>query len=323
MPAIDPPSPGRRVPRVFDDAALERLDDLIETELCPQGGMPLEGVDGLFCAARVSPGTPIELREVLPFILGKALDSVSEEVRGLLELMWAAVARRIARMPQDADIQSQPLVEIPLSLLDPDSGMSDEERDAVPIGAAWAMGFLLGYSLRQEAWQARLEADEDSAEDFECIVSLSSPWLDPRPASDDDDEDWEDALDEPDAATALRPDAGGDGDDGLDLGDDADDEIDDGDDAWLGLDDDDDDEEAWIGPDDAFEDNDGPPSFEDRLSVICDLPWMLHQWHRLAIEERTPRTPVRSERLPGRNDPCPCGSGLKFKKCHGDPARLH
>lgn len=20
---------------------------------------------------------------------------------------------------------------------------------------------------------------------------------------------------------------------------------------------------------------------------------------------------------PGRNDPCPCGSGLKFKKCHG------
>jgi hypothetical protein len=23
----------------------------------------------------------------------------------------------------------------------------------------------------------------------------------------------------------------------------------------------------------------------------------------------------------GRNDPCPCGSGKKFKKCHGDPAR--
>jgi uncharacterized protein YecA (UPF0149 family) len=21
--------------------------------------------------------------------------------------------------------------------------------------------------------------------------------------------------------------------------------------------------------------------------------------------------------LPGRNDPCPCGSGKKFKKCHG------
>ncbi|NBR29630.1 MAG: hypothetical protein EBT83_14660 [Betaproteobacteria bacterium] len=22
----------------------------------------------------------------------------------------------------------------------------------------------------------------------------------------------------------------------------------------------------------------------------------------------------------GRNDECPCGSGRKFKKCHGDPA---
>jgi len=24
---------------------------------------------------------------------------------------------------------------------------------------------------------------------------------------------------------------------------------------------------------------------------------------------------------PGRNEPCPCGSGLKFKKCHGSPTR--
>jgi preprotein translocase subunit SecA len=22
----------------------------------------------------------------------------------------------------------------------------------------------------------------------------------------------------------------------------------------------------------------------------------------------------------GRNDPCPCGSGRKFKRCHGDPS---
>jgi hypothetical protein len=27
-------------------------------------------------------------------------------------------------------------------------------------------------------------------------------------------------------------------------------------------------------------------------------------------------SPVRSEK-PGRNEPCPCGSGAKFKKCHG------
>ena len=26
---------------------------------------------------------------------------------------------------------------------------------------------------------------------------------------------------------------------------------------------------------------------------------------------------IRREATPGRNDPCPCGSGKKFKKCHG------
>jgi uncharacterized protein len=35
-------------------------------------------------------------------------------------------------------------------------------------------------------------------------------------------------------------------------------------------------------------------------------------------QSRGPRqeTSVKGEQ-PGRNDPCPCGSGKKFKKCHG------
>ena len=33
--------------------------------------------------------------------------------------------------------------------------------------------------------------------------------------------------------------------------------------------------------------------------------------------DRQPARPIRAEKLPGRNDPCPCGSGLKFKNCHG------
>ena len=32
---------------------------------------------------------------------------------------------------------------------------------------------------------------------------------------------------------------------------------------------------------------------------------------------RQPRTPLVKDKLPGRNDPCPCGSGKKFKQCHG------
>ncbi|MCI7315546.1 MAG: preprotein translocase subunit SecA [Bacteroidales bacterium] len=30
-----------------------------------------------------------------------------------------------------------------------------------------------------------------------------------------------------------------------------------------------------------------------------------------------PRQPMVKDKLPGRNDPCPCGSGRKFKDCHG------
>ena len=29
------------------------------------------------------------------------------------------------------------------------------------------------------------------------------------------------------------------------------------------------------------------------------------------------RTPIVKDKMPGRNDPCPCGSGKKFKQCHG------
>ena len=27
--------------------------------------------------------------------------------------------------------------------------------------------------------------------------------------------------------------------------------------------------------------------------------------------------PIKADKAPGRNDPCPCGSGKKYKKCHG------
>ena len=33
--------------------------------------------------------------------------------------------------------------------------------------------------------------------------------------------------------------------------------------------------------------------------------------------ERQKPQPYKAEKLPGRNDPCPCGSGKKFKNCHG------
>ncbi len=34
-------------------------------------------------------------------------------------------------------------------------------------------------------------------------------------------------------------------------------------------------------------------------------------------QQEQPTAPVVRDKLPGRNDPCPCGSGKKFKNCHG------
>jgi preprotein translocase subunit SecA len=39
-----------------------------------------------------------------------------------------------------------------------------------------------------------------------------------------------------------------------------------------------------------------------------------------ARPEAGPQTPVRAEPKVGRNQPCPCGSGKKYKHCHGTPA---
>jgi preprotein translocase subunit SecA len=36
-----------------------------------------------------------------------------------------------------------------------------------------------------------------------------------------------------------------------------------------------------------------------------------------AEDEKKPQPAVRATQKVGRNDPCPCGSGKKYKQCHG------
>ncbi|AKJ26934.1 UPF0149 family protein [Caldimonas brevitalea] len=56
---------------------------------------------------------------------------------------------------------------------------------------------------------------------------------------------------------------------------------------------------------------------------LADAMWAVYDlrdfWRERA--SRKPVQQVRKQAEPGRNDLCPCGSGKKFKKCHGDPAR--
>lgn len=63
---------------------------------------------------------------------------------------------------------------------------------------------------------------------------------------------------------------------------------------------------------------DGPPSVsEARLNQLGAAIWAVYDMRQIwqSLGERV--EPVRRTETPGRNDPCPCGSGKKFKKCHG------
>jgi uncharacterized protein len=62
----------------------------------------------------------------------------------------------------------------------------------------------------------------------------------------------------------------------------------------------------------------GPPSVSDaRANAFGSAIWAVYDLHQI-WQSLGPRVdPVRKTAEPGRNDPCPCGSGKKYKKCHG------
>lgn len=63
---------------------------------------------------------------------------------------------------------------------------------------------------------------------------------------------------------------------------------------------------------------DGPPSVsQQRVDDFGDAIWAVYDLRRLWRSLGPRVETVRKEATPGRNDPCPCGSGKKYKKCHG------
>jgi uncharacterized protein YchJ len=59
-----------------------------------------------------------------------------------------------------------------------------------------------------------------------------------------------------------------------------------------------------------------PQDFIDAVRTPWTMEETIAQLEGLREEEGVP-TPVKSERTPGRNDPCSCGSGKKYKRCCG------
>lgn len=286
MPAIDPPGAPRRSSPSFDDAAIERLDVLLHEAFGERELLPLEAVDGLFSAAAVSPGEPVQFQELLPLIFGKLPEAPGPELLALLQAMWEWVRWRIARGSGGNPDQAAPLLALPREWCeaeafevqpDESEGAAAETGVLPMIGMAWAVGFIMGSGLRNDEWVARLERNPQMIPDIAAILALA-------PASDGDGDDAEAALE------WLSADVPGDG----------------------------------INGDGSFEVMpETPLDLETRLEIIDTLAELLCELHLLTIEERSVHLPQRSPPGPGRNDSCPCGSGLKFKKCHGSPARLN
>ncbi|MES2786896.1 MAG: UPF0149 family protein [Pseudomonadota bacterium] len=63
---------------------------------------------------------------------------------------------------------------------------------------------------------------------------------------------------------------------------------------------------------------DGPPSIsQERIDDFGTAIWAVYDLRQL-WKSLGPRVEqARRGDTPGRNDPCPCGSGKKYKKCHG------
>ncbi|WP_373975303.1 UPF0149 family protein [Chitinibacter sp. SCUT-21] len=62
-----------------------------------------------------------------------------------------------------------------------------------------------------------------------------------------------------------------------------------------------------------------PLSIKERQERVAELPWHIEDVMYYVLEEKFGKVEqiVREEPKVGRNDPCHCGSGKKFKKCHG------
>ena len=61
-----------------------------------------------------------------------------------------------------------------------------------------------------------------------------------------------------------------------------------------------------------------PPSVsEARFEAFGEALWAVYDLHAIARSLGPRVAPVRNDYKVGRNDLCPCGSGKKYKKCHG------
>ncbi len=243
----------------------------------PDESMIVEELDGFFAALACSPD-PVPRDEWLPEVLGVTPDQAS------------------ARLGDDEAQALERLLErhrgSVAAMLYDGQGFSpvlayDEAGNA--RGNAWAVGFVRGIGLRPDAWSA-LDEDDQFADALEPVMQLvEEVESDQDDDEDDDGDDGAPAAAHPRHANGTRP---------AQLAD------------ALDVD--------AAGDDDDDEDFD-PDEREALLQSMIEGVMDVYDFFREEREKNLgPAAPIRrAEPKVGRNDPCPCGSGRKYKACHG------
>lgn len=172
------------------DDALARLEAILEDRAMPNNGMSLEMLDGFLSALVVGPELVMP-GEYFPHIwngeAGWASQEEAMEAFGLVQGFWNHIVWRIEQPLDPEDPESyEPATPI-MALPAPEEGVEEDPDDPLagipedfPYGAAWALGFLQGVSLRADAWNEFLAPHEDLQDDLGMLTALS--LIDPEQA---------------------------------------------------------------------------------------------------------------------------------------------
>src|SRR5258708_29529841 len=222
------------------DAELDRLGDVLKN--CKGGrAMNVEALDGFFAALIAGPEAVVPSEYYREVFGGEISDTCefssledANEFLGLMMRHWNDIAGTLFRGE----------VYVPLLI---------EDKNGIPQGNDWTLGFMRGVCMRNEGWAELINNEEYGG----CLLPMMM------------------LCHEHDQDPAMRPD---------------------------------------------------PISSEKREEVIVMMAAGLLGAYRYFRKDRetyagttfAPK-PRRNASKTGRNDPCPCGSGNKFKRCCGGP----
>jgi len=227
----------------LSEAEIETLSRFLDERAVERDGMSFEMLDGYLTAVLSGPETVMP-SEWLPQVWsgeedgGEADDEAGvfedeAEAGRILDLVMRHY-NRIAGVLAQGGADFEPWI----------GEFELEDGEVAAYGQEWALGYLRGVGLREEAWSELLD-DADWADDLEALDLLAR------------------------------------------------------------------------GPDD--EETGGEVAAQDQRDALIDsMVGFALDAHDYWLEQRlTPATVRREQPKVGRNDPCPCGSGKKYKQCCG------